>query len=131
MISLFRQALRENYCTPLKFSSSFHPQKNGQSEITNLVVLDLLKCYVLDHKLVWDRYLPLVEFAYNNTAHTSTGKAPFEIVEGGKKVPCILCTKDKIFEANHFVEDLATSLAKIKEALQKSQERHKKAADKH
>ncbi|MCO5570007.1 hypothetical protein L7F22_023722 [Adiantum nelumboides] len=59
------------------------------------------------------------------------GKAPFEIVEGGKKVRPILCTKDKIFEADHFVEDLATSFAKIKEALQKSQERHKKAADKH
>ncbi|MCO5589007.1 hypothetical protein L7F22_042971 [Adiantum nelumboides] len=79
----------------------------------------------------WDRYLPLVEFAYNNTVHTSTGKAPFEIVEGGKKVPPTLCTKDKIFEADHFVEDLATSFVKIKEALQKSQERHKKAADKH
>ncbi|MCO5553910.1 hypothetical protein L7F22_007436 [Adiantum nelumboides] len=83
-----------------------------------------------DHKSFWDRYLPLVYFAYN-TVDTSIGKAPFVIVEGGKKVPPILCTKDKIFEANHFVEDLATSFAKKIEALQKSQERNKKAADKH
>ena len=42
--------------------------------------------------------MPLVEYAYNNTVHSSTGKASFEIVEGGKKVPPILHTKDKIFD---------------------------------
>ncbi|MCO5570955.1 hypothetical protein L7F22_024685 [Adiantum nelumboides] len=85
MSSLFWRALCENLETTLKFSSSFHPQIDEQSEITNLVVLDLLKYYVSDYKSLWDRYLPLVEFAYNNTIHTSTRKAPFEIVEGGKK----------------------------------------------
>ncbi|MCO5573848.1 hypothetical protein L7F22_027623 [Adiantum nelumboides] len=44
--------------------------------------------------------LPLVGYAYNNIVHTSTGKAPFEIVEGGKKGPPILQNKDKIFEAD-------------------------------
>lgn len=131
MTSLFWRALFDNLGTTLKFSSSFHPQIDGQSEITNSVVLDLLKCYVSDRKSEWDKYLPLVEFAYNNTVHTSTGKAPFEITEGGKKVPPILCTKDKIFEADRFVQDLDTAFAKVKEALLKSQAKHKKAADKH
>ncbi|MCO5599736.1 hypothetical protein L7F22_053841 [Adiantum nelumboides] len=131
MTSLFWWTLCEKLGTTFKFSSSFHPQTDGQSEITDSVVLDLLKCYVSDHKSLWDRYLPLVEFAYNNTIHTSTRKAPFEIVEGGQKVAPILCTKDKIFKADHFVEDLVTSFAKIKEALKKSQEHHKKASDKH
>ncbi|MCO5607382.1 hypothetical protein L7F22_061578 [Adiantum nelumboides] len=54
----------------------------------------------IEHKETWEHYLPLVEYAYNNTVHASTGKAPFEIVEGGKKVPPILQTKDKIFEAD-------------------------------
>lgn len=89
--------------------------------------MDLFRCYVSDHKSEWDRYLPLVEIAYNNTIHTSTGKAPFEIV-GGKKVPPILRTKDKNFEADRFVQDLDTAFAKVKEALLKSQEKHKKAA---
>ncbi|MCO5603809.1 hypothetical protein L7F22_057961 [Adiantum nelumboides] len=73
---------------------------DGQSEEANSAVLDLLKCYVSEHKATWEHYLPLVEYAYNNTVHTSTGKAPFEIVKGGKKVPPILQTKDKIFEAD-------------------------------
>ncbi|MCO5549257.1 hypothetical protein L7F22_002724 [Adiantum nelumboides] len=96
--SLFWKAIWENIGTRLQFSSSFHPQTDGQSEIANSVVLDLLKSYVSDQKTQWERYLPLVEFAYNNTIHSSTGKAPFEIVEG---------------------------------AMKKSQERQKKAADRH
>ncbi|MCO5592809.1 hypothetical protein L7F22_046812 [Adiantum nelumboides] len=98
--SLFWKAIWENIGTRLQFSSSFHPQTDGQSEIANLVVLDLLKSYILDQKTQWERYLPLVEFAYNNTIHSSTGKAPFEIVEGAMKVPPFLSTKDKIFEAD-------------------------------
>ena len=58
--------------TTLKFASSFHPQTDGQSEIANSIVLDLLKCYVSDHKEKWEQYLSLVEYAYNNTVHTST-----------------------------------------------------------
>ncbi|MCO5554277.1 hypothetical protein L7F22_007805 [Adiantum nelumboides] len=100
MTSLFWKALFENMGTMLKFSSSFHPQTDGQSEEANSIVLDLLKCYVSEHKATWEHYLPLVEYAYNNTVHTSTGKAPFEIVEGGKRVPPILQTKDRIFEAD-------------------------------
>ncbi|MCO5598114.1 hypothetical protein L7F22_052206 [Adiantum nelumboides] len=116
-------------CAELNASLAYYVLDGANSVVqdacgnVNLVLMNITADLV--------RYLPLVEFAYNNTLHTSTRKAPFEIVVGGKKVSPILCTKDKIFEANHFVEALATSFAKIKEALQKSQERHKKVADKH
>ncbi|MCO5552726.1 hypothetical protein L7F22_006243 [Adiantum nelumboides] len=83
--SLFWKAIWENIGTRLQFSSSFHPQTDGQSEIANSVVLDSLKSYISDQKTQWERYLPLVEFAYN-TIHSSTGKAPFEVVEGAMKI---------------------------------------------
>ncbi|MCO5576910.1 hypothetical protein L7F22_030731 [Adiantum nelumboides] len=129
--SLFWKAIWENIGTRLQFSSSFHPQTDGQSEIANSVVLDLLKSYISDQKTQWERCLPLVEFAYNNTIHSSTGKEPFEIVEGVMKVPPFLSTKDKILEANEYTRDLDTDFAKVRETLQKSQERQKKAADRH
>ncbi|MCO5599335.1 hypothetical protein L7F22_053436 [Adiantum nelumboides] len=131
MTSLFWKALFENMGTTLKFSSSFHPQTDGQSKEANFTVLDLLKCYVSEHKATWEHYLPLVEYAYNNTVHTPTGKAPFEIVEGGKKVPSILQTKDKIFEVDKYVQNTDKAYRKIKLALEKTQSKQKKAADRH
>ncbi|MCO5560540.1 hypothetical protein L7F22_014155 [Adiantum nelumboides] len=131
MTSLFWKALFENMGTTLKFSSSFHPQTDGQSEEENSIVLDLLKCYVSEHKATWEHYLPLVKYAYNNTVHTSTGKASFEIVEGGKKVPPILQTKDKIFEADKYVQNTDEAYRKIKLALEKTQSKQKKAVDRH
>ncbi|MCO5579392.1 hypothetical protein L7F22_033247 [Adiantum nelumboides] len=128
---LFWKAIWENIGTRLQFSSSFHPQTDGQSEIANSVVLDLLKSYISDQKTQWERYLPLVELAYNNTIHSSTGKAPFEIVEGAMKVPPFLSTKDTILEANDYTRELDTVFAKVRETLHKSQEWQKKAADRH
>ncbi|MCO5581355.1 hypothetical protein L7F22_035237 [Adiantum nelumboides] len=129
--SLFWKAIWENIGTRLQFSSSFHPQTDGQSEIANSVVLDLLKSYISDQKTQWERYLPLVEFAYNNTIHSSTRKAPFQIADGAMKVPPFLSTKDKIFEADEYTRDLDTAFAKVRETLQMSQEQQIKAADRH
>ena len=60
---------------------------DGQSKIVNSIVLDLLKNYVndVDHRNQWEKYLPLVEYAYNNMVHSSIGKSPFEIIEGHQK----------------------------------------------
>ncbi|MCO5567950.1 hypothetical protein L7F22_021646 [Adiantum nelumboides] len=58
-------------------------------------------------------------------------KVPFEIVEGGKKVPPILQTKDKIFEADKYVQNTDEAYRKIKLALEKTQSKQKKAADRH
>ncbi|MCO5609241.1 hypothetical protein L7F22_063465 [Adiantum nelumboides] len=131
MTSLFWKAWFENMDTMLKFSSSFHPQTDGQSEEANSIGLDLLKCYVSEHKATWEHYLPLVEYAYNNTVHTSSAKAPFEIVEGNKKVPPILHNKDKIFEADKYAQNTDEAYKKIKLALEKTQSKQKKAADRH
>ena len=92
MTSLFWRGLFENVGTKLNFSSAYHPQTDGQSEIVNSTILDLLKCYVneVDKRNQWETYLPLLEYAYNNTVHTSTQKTPFEIIEGRPKIPPIL-----------------------------------------
>ena len=45
----FRQGLFENLGTKLNFSSAYHPQKtDGQSEIANSTILDLVKAYVIE-----------------------------------------------------------------------------------
>ena len=40
----------------------------------------MLKTCILEWKGDWERQLPLVEFAYNNSFHASIGMAPFEVL---------------------------------------------------
>ena len=68
--------------TRLMMSTTFHPQKNGQSERTIQILEDMLRACVLDHKGSWEEHLPLVEFAYNNSYHASIQMAPYEALYG-------------------------------------------------
>ena len=68
--------------TQLKFSTAYHPQTDGQSERTIQTLEDLFRACVLDFKENWDESLSLCEFAYNNSYHSSIGRAPFEALYG-------------------------------------------------
>ena len=45
----------------------------------------------------WDTHLPLIEFAYNNSHHSSIGMAPFEALYG-RKFSAIDQRKDQIHQ---------------------------------
>ena len=68
--------------TNLKFSSSHLPQTNGQTEVLNRSLGNLLRCLVGDKPKGWDMILPQVEFAYNNSINRNIGKSPFQIIYG-------------------------------------------------
>ena len=70
--------------TKLKFSSAYHPQTDGQTEVVNRSLGNLLRCLVGEHTGNWDLILPRAEFAYNSSVNRSTGLSPFEIVQGYK-----------------------------------------------
>ncbi|GKC67506.1 putative reverse transcriptase domain-containing protein [Tanacetum coccineum] len=57
---------------------------DGQSERTIKTLEDMLRACVIDFRNGWDRHLPLVEFSYNNSYHTSIKAAPFEALYGRK-----------------------------------------------
>ena len=44
----------------------------------------MLRAYVLDFKGSWASHLPLMEFAYNNSYHSSIRAAPYEAMYGTK-----------------------------------------------
>ena len=69
--SRFQQKLQEAIGSRLDFSTAFHPQTDGQSERTIQTLEDMLRMCVMDLGGSWDDHLPLVEFAYNNSYHSS------------------------------------------------------------
>lgn len=59
-------------------SIAYHPQTDGQSERTIQIIEDMLRVRIIDFGGSWDEHLSLVEFAYNNSFHSSIQMAPFE-----------------------------------------------------
>ena len=82
--SRFWQSLQKDLGTRLDMSTAYHPQTDGQSERTIQTLEDMLRACVIDFGKVWDTHLPLVEFSYNNSYHTSIKAAPFEALYGRK-----------------------------------------------
>ena len=68
--------------TQLNLSTAYHPETDGQTERVNQVLEDMLRMYVMDQQSHWEKYLPLVEFAYNKSYHSSIGMPPFEALYG-------------------------------------------------
>jgi len=80
--SRFCQSLQNTLGTQLRMGSAYHPQTDGQSERTIQSLEDLLRTCVLDHLGTWSDVLPLVEFTYNNSYHSSIGMSPYEALYG-------------------------------------------------
>ncbi|GJU81573.1 putative reverse transcriptase domain-containing protein [Tanacetum coccineum] len=79
--SQFWKLLNKALGTQLDMSTSYHPQMDGQSERTIQTLEDMLCACVIEFGKGWDRHLPLVEFSYNNSYHTSIKAAPFEALQ--------------------------------------------------
>ena len=63
-------------------STASHPQMDGQVHHTIQTLEDMLIYNIIDFKGYWDKDLPLVEFAYNNSYHSSISMAPYEALYG-------------------------------------------------
>ena len=82
--SRFWKELQSALGTRLNFSTTFHPQTDRQSERLIQVLKDMLRGCVMEFSRSWDRYIPLKEFAYNNSFQSSIGIAPYEALYGRK-----------------------------------------------
>nr|GEW09964.1 putative reverse transcriptase domain-containing protein [Tanacetum cinerariifolium] len=81
-VSQFWQSLQEYFSPQLDMSTSYHTKTDGQSERTIQTLEDMLRACVKDFRKGWGRYLPLIEFSYKNSYHTSIKAIPFEMLYG-------------------------------------------------
>ena len=62
-------------------TTAYHPQCDGLVERFNRSLLQLLRSFVQSES-DWERYLPLVLYAYCTSKHASTGVSPFQLMFG-------------------------------------------------
>ena len=116
------------------FTTTYHPQTNGQVERYNRTILAALRTYVADHPRDWDLYTDALTYAYNCQPHTSTSVAPFELVLSKPPGPLALKPMPTTEEPRgdfkqkwkHWLQD---TMLKTKERLTKAQARYKKNFD--
>ncbi|GKA25790.1 putative reverse transcriptase domain-containing protein [Tanacetum coccineum] len=131
-MSQFWQSLQEAFGTQLDMSTAYHPETEGQRERTIQTLEDMLRACVIDFGKGWDRHLPLIEFSYNNSYHTSIKSAPFEVLYG-RKCPSPICWA-KVGGAQltgpEIVRETTKKIIQIKHHLQASCDRQRSYADK-
>ena len=129
----FWKSLHRSLGTKLKFSTAFHPQTDGQTERTNQILEDMLRACVLDFSGSWDKFLPLVEFSYNNSYQATIGMAPYEALYGRKcrsPVHWHESGEHKLMDLD-FVSTTTDAIEKIQKRMRAAQSRQKSYADKH
>jgi hypothetical protein len=113
-LSHFWRSLWKMVNTRLNFSSAYHPQSDGQTEVVNRSLGNLLRSLVGDQLKSWDKKLGQAEFAHNHAVNRSTKLSPFEIVYGFlPRCPLDLANLPSNTKINHKAEDFVTQLQDV------------------
>lgn len=130
--SHFWQTIFKHLGTKLNISTSYHPQTDGQSERANRTIEEMLRHFVHPLHDDWDQYLPVLEFAYNNSVNPSTKHTPFFLNTGRHPTtPATLALQSNVPTADDFMAALSTATAAATVAIQAAQTRQVKATDAH
>ncbi|GKD62685.1 putative reverse transcriptase domain-containing protein, partial [Tanacetum coccineum] len=110
---------------------TYHPQIDGQSECTIQTLEDMLRACAIDFGVSWDTHLPLAEFSYNNSYHSSIRCAPFEALYRRKCRSPVLWAEveENRLIGPEMVKETTDKVVIIKKILKASSDRQKSYAD--
>ncbi|GJX72929.1 reverse transcriptase domain-containing protein [Tanacetum coccineum] len=119
------QTVQKALGTRLDMSTAYHPQTDGQSERTIQTLDDMLRACVIDFGGSWDVHLPLTEFSYNNSYHSSIRCAPFEDLYGRKCRSSVLWAEigESSLIGPELVQETTNKVVLIKEKLKAARDR--------
>nr|GEZ77448.1 putative reverse transcriptase domain, ribonuclease H-like domain, aspartic peptidase domain protein [Tanacetum cinerariifolium] len=125
--SRFWKSLQNALGTQLDMSTAYHPKTDGQSERTIQTFEDMLRAYAIDFGKGWEKHLPLVEFSYNNSYHTSIKSAPFEALYG-RKCRSPVCwdeVGDTQLTGPEIIHETTKKIVQIRQHLQAARDRQR------
>ncbi|PNX96205.1 Ty3/gypsy retrotransposon protein, partial [Trifolium pratense] len=111
-LSAFWKELFRVQGTTLKYSTTYHPETDGQTEVVNRSLEAYLRCFTNDNPRKWFKYLHLAEFWHNSTFHSAIQMTPFEALYG-RQPPAII----DYVAGSAAITDLDDSLQKRQELL--------------
>jgi len=122
------------------YTSTYHPQTNGQVERFKKTLVDMFMHCLEDHEDNWDELVSVLALAYNSRPHRTTGVAPMDLVTPRRLSNFSLermpdgMTPDpsqSVAEAKDaFLESLKALLPQVRDSMAKTQARYKRDNDK-
>jgi hypothetical protein len=133
-LSHFWRCLWARLGTKLLFSTTCHPQIDGQTEVVNRTLSTMLRAVLKKNLKMWEDCLSHIEFAYNRSVHSTTKLCPFEIVYGFvPRAPIDLLpipfSVQHNFDATQRVEQILTLHRITKENIERMNAKYKVAGD--
>ena len=129
-VSHFFQSLGKALDMKLHFTSSYHPEGDGQTEWVNQTLEQYLRIYCNYQQDNWSSLLPLAEFAYNNAPNVTTGISPFFANKGYDPAITIHPEYNLVLsKAQNFVTDLLELHEELHKAILLSQEHYQVSTD--
>lgn len=129
--SNFWRALIQAVGPKLNYSTANHPSTDGQTERVNQCLEQYLRCAVHACPSKWRQWLPMAEFWYNSSYHSSIKCSPFKALYGME--PNFGALPNLNVDASSAAYDVAAERQKftemLKENLVKAQTRMKSYAD--
>ena len=113
--TLLRQTL-EAFGVNKSRTTAYHPQGDGMVERFNRSLLQLLRSYVHEES-DWERFLPLVLYAYRTTKQISTGVSPFNLLFGRTPAPLAIAC-DVAYDPVSYQGYLVTKMATIQDFVE-------------
>jgi hypothetical protein len=121
--------------TKLLYSTTCHPQTDGQTEVVNRTLIQLLRAIIQKNLKNWEDCLPFIEFAYNRSVHSTTDYSPFEIVYGFNPLTPLdlipLPIDERVsLDGNQKAQVVKDLHAKIRQQIEKKNEQYANKANK-
>jgi hypothetical protein len=134
-LSHFWRTLWAKLGAKLLFSTTCHPQTDGQTKVVNGTLSTMLRVVLKKNMKMWEECLPHVEFAYNRSLHSTTKMCPFEIVYGllpraTIDLMSLLSSKKLNFDAKQRAELMLKMHETTKENIERKNAKYKISGDK-
>ena len=87
----------------------------------------MLRCCILEFEGTWEQYLPLIEFAYNNSFQLSIKMAPYEALYGRKCRTPLYLTKlsENKIQGLDLIKETEQKVKVIRDSLKAASDRQK------